>query len=161
MGTVCFGSKYDKTMTHFVRTNEDYLLSIRTPEPKLCHFIYDPKNLPLSNCQGLQQCYKEYSKRLLKVQDGCRVSVSGCGCYYLHVSAAVFHRPMDAPVFLDTFPYPLSPFPYLTQAHSTPAISVEWDCKGAHTTTSPNPPNYSLPPITSLQMILLPHSVYD
>lgn len=83
-------------MTHFVRTNEDYLLSIRTPEPKRCHFIYDPKNLPLSNCQGLQQCHKERSKRLLKVQDGCRVSVSGCGCYYLHVSAAVPHRPVNA-----------------------------------------------------------------
>lgn len=81
MGTVCFGSKYHKTMSRFVRTNEDYLLSICAQSQTSVTF-YDAylrsAGSPFKfHWQSLPQCRTEHSRRLLKVQDGCTRSVGG------------------------------------------------------------------------------------
>lgn len=67
-------------MSHFVKTNEDYLLSICT-QSQTSVSLYDlylrPALSPSKFHQwDLSQCHAEQSKRLLKVQDGCLKSVS-------------------------------------------------------------------------------------
>lgn len=81
MGTVCFGSKYCKSMSSFVKTNEDYLLSTCARSQTSVTF-YDAylwsKVSPFEfYWQSFPKCHTEHSKRLLKVQDGCTRSDGG------------------------------------------------------------------------------------
>lgn len=67
-------------MRQFVRTNEDYLLSICAQSQTSVTFYDAYLRSPVFpfklHCQGLPLCHIEHSKGLLKVQDGCTLSVS-------------------------------------------------------------------------------------
>lgn len=70
MGTVCFASKYHKTMSCYVKTNEDYLLSICAQSQTSVTFydVYLQSRVsPFKfHWQGLPQCRTELSKKVVK-----------------------------------------------------------------------------------------------